>query len=187
MNYREAKAKAEEIDKTLTCEYLNDIIYIEHLDGTKLELHHATLIKDGQWFMIFTEHNGTFVYHNEDLKKIEGIKSIRGETLEKMDADVENFKKGIVGEPIDIDEYMDEPVDMAIRKGDSMKTVAIEDLIISTILTFCENSAELGCPRDKEVDMWFRELSYEDARKVVDKMMEIEDRNSQKGEDGEKR
>jgi len=59
-----------------------------------------------------------------------------------------------------------------------MKTVAIEDLIISTILTFCENPAELGCPRDKEVDMWFRELPYKEQYKVADKMIEIEKRYS---------
>ena len=60
-----------------------------------------------------------------------------------------------------------------------MKTVAIEDLIVSTILTFCENAAELGCPRDKEVDMWFRELPYEEQYKVADKMSEIEERDDQ--------
>ena len=60
-----------------------------------------------------------------------------------------------------------------------MKTIAIEDLIIGTILTFCENAAELGCPRDKEVDMWFRYLSYEEQCKVVDKMIEIEKRNAE--------
>ena len=58
-----------------------------------------------------------------------------------------------------------------------MKTVAIEDLIISTILTFCENAAELGCrPRDKEVDMWFRYLPYEEQYKVAQKMFDIEER-----------
>ena len=57
-----------------------------------------------------------------------------------------------------------------------MKTVAVEDLIIGTILTFCENAAELGCPREKDVDMWFRELSHNDQLKVVDKMLEIEER-----------
>jgi len=60
-----------------------------------------------------------------------------------------------------------------------MKTVAIEDLVISTILTFCENAAELGCPKDKEVDMWFRELPYEEQYKVADKMSEIEERDDQ--------
>jgi len=57
-----------------------------------------------------------------------------------------------------------------------MKTIAIEDLIVSTILTFCENAAELGCPRDREVDMWFRALSSEDQNKVASKMIEIEER-----------
>lgn len=57
-----------------------------------------------------------------------------------------------------------------------MKTIAIEDIYIGTILTFCENAAELGCPRDKDVDMWFRELSYEDQYKVAQKMIEIEER-----------
>jgi len=57
-----------------------------------------------------------------------------------------------------------------------MKTVAIEDLIVGTILTFCENAAELGCPRELDVDMWFRELSSEEQNKVASKMMEIEER-----------
>ena len=58
-----------------------------------------------------------------------------------------------------------------------MKTVAIEDLMIGCILTFVENAAELGCPRDKEVDMWFRYLSNEEQYNVVEKMMKIEERN----------
>jgi hypothetical protein len=57
-----------------------------------------------------------------------------------------------------------------------MKTVAIEDIYIGTILTFCENLAELGCPREAEPDMWFRELSYEEQTKVVNKMFEITER-----------
>ena len=67
-----------------------------------------------------------------------------------------------------------------------MKTVAIEDLMISCILTFCENAAELGCPKDKEVDMWFRELSYDDAYKVVTKMLEIDEKNISMKEEIEK-
>lgn len=59
-----------------------------------------------------------------------------------------------------------------------MRTVAIEDLYIGTILTFCENLAELGCPKDAEPDMWFRELSYEEQHRVVEKMIEIEGRYS---------
>jgi len=30
-----------------------------------------------------------------------------------------------------------------------MKTVELENIYIGTILTFCENAAELGCPKDK--------------------------------------
>ena len=59
-----------------------------------------------------------------------------------------------------------------------MKTLAIEDLMIDVILTFCENAAELGCPRDQEVDMWFRYLPYEEQLKVVDKMLSIQERDT---------
>ena len=37
-----------------------------------------------------------------------------------------------------------------------IKTNEILKAEASIILAFCENAAELGCPRDKEVDMWFR-------------------------------
>ena len=57
-----------------------------------------------------------------------------------------------------------------------MKTIALEDIYINTILTFCENLAELGCPKDTEPDMWFRELSYDEQVVVIHKMFEIEER-----------
>lgn len=62
-------------------------------------------------------------------------------------------------------------------KNSELNTVALEDLYIGTILTFCENAAELGCPKDKEVDMWFRELPYKEQYKVAQKMFDIEERN----------
>lgn len=64
------------------------------------------------------------------------------------------------------------------KTGETMKTVAIEDLIISTILTFCENLAELGCPKHAEPDMWFRYLPYDKQKAVAEKMLEIEERYS---------
>ena len=64
-----------------------------------------------------------------------------------------------------------------------MKTVAVEDLIIETILTFCENAAELGCPKDKEVDMWIRELPYEEQYKIAEKMLDIVDRDNKRFKD----
>ena len=66
-----------------------------------------------------------------------------------------------------------------------MKTVALEDLVASTILTFCENAAELGCPRNRDVDMWFRELSDEDMFKVGDKLLRIQERDMLMEEDEE--
>ena len=69
-------------------------------------------------------------------------------------------------------------LEKSIEKLKAEKTVALEDSYIGIILTFCENAAELGCPRDKEVDMWFRELPSEEQYTVVQKMMEIEERNS---------
>lgn len=55
-----------------------------------------------------------------------------------------------------------------------MKTVAMEDLYIGTILTFCENAVKLGCPKDVPADVWFRNLPYEEQFKLADKMMDIE-------------
>ena len=55
-----------------------------------------------------------------------------------------------------------------------MITVAIEDIMADTIVSFCENSAQLGCPRDKDVDMWFRELSREERHEVMEKLIDIE-------------
>lgn len=55
--------------------------------------------------------------------------------------------------------------------------VKIEDLVVETILTFCENAAELGCPREQEVGMWFRYLSYKEQFKVAEKMIKIMERN----------
>ena len=57
-----------------------------------------------------------------------------------------------------------------------MKTIAMENLVADTILYFCENLAELGCPKDAEPDMWFRELSGEERYKVGEKLLEIIER-----------
>lgn len=59
-----------------------------------------------------------------------------------------------------------------------MKTVALEELVANTLLTFCENAAELGCPQDQEVDMWFRNLSDYEKVKVGEKLLNIEERNN---------
>jgi len=58
-----------------------------------------------------------------------------------------------------------------------MKTVAIEDLMSDVILDFCENLAELGCPENQSPDMWFRYLSDNARRKVMDKLLDIIERD----------
>jgi len=65
--------------------------------------------------------------------------------------------------------------------------VSIESLVATTILTFCENLAELGCPRSAEPDMWFRELSEKEQDAVGGKLLEIQERESQKAATKSKR
>ena len=59
-----------------------------------------------------------------------------------------------------------------------MKTVAVEDLMLDVIISFCENAAELGCPQKKEVDMWIREMPPKNAQKVMEKLLEIMERDN---------
>lgn len=69
-----------------------------------------------------------------------------------------------------------------------MKTVALEGLVADVILGFCENLAELGCPKnEKNPDMWFRYLSPEEQLKVASKLMDIEVRDSKRFKKGKKR
>jgi len=58
-----------------------------------------------------------------------------------------------------------------------MDAADIENLTKTNILTFCENLAELGCPRDQEPDMWYRYLTDEQQLDVSKKIKEIEERN----------
>lgn len=61
-----------------------------------------------------------------------------------------------------------------------MKTVELENLVASVVLFFCENATELGCPRDKEVDIWFRELTEEEMYKISAKLINIIERHNKK-------
>ena len=58
-----------------------------------------------------------------------------------------------------------------------MKQIAIEEMLAYAIELFCENLAEIGCPKDAEPDMWYRYLSDEDKVKVASKLLEIEERD----------
>ena len=62
-------------------------------------------------------------------------------------------------------------------KTNNKHKIVLEDLVLLTILHFCENLAELGCPMNNEPDMWFRYLPLKKARKVCSKLLNIIKRN----------
>ena len=73
MNYKEAVKIATEFDSNMNVkDSFRHIVYMNHLDGTACEFHHANLkineVNGEKWYMIFTEHNGFHVYHEEDLE-----------------------------------------------------------------------------------------------------------------------
>ena len=61
-----------------------------------------------------------------------------------------------------------------------MKTVALEDLVLSNLVVFCENIRELGCPADKKVEEWFLGLSLDEGQVLADKLLDIHKKESQK-------
>ena len=64
-----------------------------------------------------------------------------------------------------------------------MKSVALEDLMLDIIVSFCENAAELGAPKTSEVDMWIRNLPYKKSRKVMEKLLNIMERKDKQNKD----
>jgi len=62
-----------------------------------------------------------------------------------------------------------------------MKTIELEELVAGVILDFCENLAEVGCPKDaKESDMWYRNLTWDEQKKVADKLLSIIERDDKR-------
>jgi len=76
MNYKDALAKAKELDSKLTAMSFDwgARVYVKHEDGTELDFNYAFLQKDGDWVYIFTEHHGFHVYHLDDLEKVVSYK-----------------------------------------------------------------------------------------------------------------
>jgi len=82
LNYKEVLKKAEEINKTLTCNdfivgKIAKVIEFLHGDGTYCKFVSACSERiDIDWIAIYTEHHGVLVYHVEDLKWVrEAIRS----------------------------------------------------------------------------------------------------------------
>ena len=70
MAMKQALMKAAELDEKLTVEDFahKTCVLIEHTDGSRLFYTNALLIKEGEFWMVFTEHHGYQVFHDEDCK-----------------------------------------------------------------------------------------------------------------------
>ncbi len=67
LDMKQALEKAKKIDEgLLATDFHATCVSVDHDDGTRLFFTHALLMKDGSWWMIFTEHHGFHVYHDED-------------------------------------------------------------------------------------------------------------------------
>ena len=64
-----------------------------------------------------------------------------------------------------------------IIKQQNPNEVQLEELMLFCVVAFSENAAELGCPRNKDVDMWIRELPIKKAKKVMSKLIDIIERD----------
>lgn len=61
--YEKAKAIDE---KLLASDFQYTCISVEHNDGSRFFFTHSIAQKDEYWWMIFTEHHGFHIYHEED-------------------------------------------------------------------------------------------------------------------------
>lgn len=67
IHMKEALEKAKAIDDTLTAnDFHSTCVSVEHSDGTRFFFTHAILLMEGPWWMVFTEHHGYHVFHEED-------------------------------------------------------------------------------------------------------------------------
>ena len=73
-----------------------------------------------------------------------------------------------------------------VSEQKEVRTVALEDLMADTVLWFCENLAELGCPKNAESDMWFREISPKERSKIMGKLLDIMERDTKRFEEENK-
>ena len=74
--YKQAKERAEEIASTFAGK-CNNVVFVKHGDGSKLEYTHAIAYVESKWIMIFTEHHGVHVYNKEDLTECWEMKEDR--------------------------------------------------------------------------------------------------------------
>jgi len=74
--YKEIYQEASEKDKSLLAYDLIHVVSFKHGDKSEATYCHSLLVieDDGQWYVIYTEHHGFFIYHFEDLEwiKVDG-------------------------------------------------------------------------------------------------------------------
>jgi hypothetical protein len=60
--------KAHYIDKTLDAyDFQNRYVKVEHDDGSRFLFNYAFVRKDGHYLMVFTEHQGYHVFHEDEV------------------------------------------------------------------------------------------------------------------------
>ena len=101
ISWRDAEAKADEIQAVLLAThpgFNREAVRIVHFDGTTLFFESAFYFKYYNYYLIFTEHHGRFVYDDDDVVQVRAYMDIVGETkltpqLEKEIKDEWNLYK----------------------------------------------------------------------------------------------
>lgn len=77
MNYKEAQERVQLFEYGLTAyDFMYDSrVFIEHEDGTILDFNYAFYMEEEEWYYIFTEHHGAYVFYKEDLIEITAYKN----------------------------------------------------------------------------------------------------------------
>lgn len=94
--YKEIYQEVSNQDKSLLSYDLTHIVSFKHCDKSEATYYHALLEvrENGQWYVIFTEHHGFFVYHFEDLLWI----NVDGKIVyQNNDNALEAIKEGLNG------------------------------------------------------------------------------------------
>lgn len=91
MNYREVRALAEEYDKRLlaTDPRFRRSVLLLHQDGSIFRVDSAFLMQKGAWILMFSEHHGYHVYHQEDLLYFAEVQPIH-DPIEVLEMEIDN-------------------------------------------------------------------------------------------------
>lgn len=82
-SYKEACQIAKEVDKNLTAYDFNsdDLVVVQHIEGTQLMYRCAFLKEWKNYILIFTEHHKSLVYDKDDLYSYNQYTSMKVEKL----------------------------------------------------------------------------------------------------------